>query len=256
MTQESFTTVSQRHITSDLAGAFASLSRMASSFIRVKTKQILAPSFISRFYDFLCASVSLWWILVFLPLFLLTACGNKELPTYEEQGYVFGTLVEVSVYGEEDAKARKAVTSVMQEFQRLHDLLHAWKPSALSDLNAAIAKGESREVTPEIAAMLKDAAQLSAQSDGLFNPAIGGLVRLWGFHADEYKAALPDEKQLAALVAAHPQMSDLVFCLLRQAQDRPSPMAKVSWCVAITRPCCSISAATPKAMRWIERRSC
>ncbi|MBI5435930.1 MAG: FAD:protein FMN transferase [Nitrosomonadales bacterium] len=141
----------------------------------------------------------------------LSACGNKEPPTYQEQGYVFGTLVEVSVYGEDEARARKAVTQVMQEFQRLHDLLHAWKPSALSDLNAAFAKGESREVTPELAAMLKDAAQLSAQSDGLFNPAIGGLVRLWGFHADEYKAALPDEKQLAALVTAHPQMSDLVF---------------------------------------------
>ncbi len=141
----------------------------------------------------------------------LAACGTKELPTYEEQGYVFGTLVEVSVYGEEDAKARKAVTSVMQEFQRLHDLLHAWKPSALSDLNAAFVKGESREVTPEIAAMLKDAAQLSVQSDGLFNPAIGGLVKLWGFHADEFKAALPDEKQLEALVAAKPQMSDLIF---------------------------------------------
>jgi len=141
----------------------------------------------------------------------LAACGKKELPTYEEQGYVFGTLVEVSVYGEEDAKARKAVTSVMQEFQRLHDLLHAWKPSALSDLNAAIARGESREMTPEIAAMLKDAAQLSAQSDGLFNPAIGGLIKLWGFQADEFKAALPDEKLLAALVAAKPQMSDLVF---------------------------------------------
>jgi thiamine biosynthesis lipoprotein len=141
----------------------------------------------------------------------LTSCGHKELPTYEEQGYVFGTLVEVSIYGEEDAKARKAVTLVMQEFQRLHDLLHAWKPSALSDLNAAIAKGESREVTPEIAAMLKDAAQLSAQSEGLFNPSIGRLVKLWGFHADEYKAALPDEKQLAALVASRPQMNDLTF---------------------------------------------
>ena len=141
----------------------------------------------------------------------LAACGKKELPTYEEQGYVFGTLVEVSIYGEEDAKARKAVTTVMREFQRLHDLLHAWKPSALSDLNAAIARGESRKVTPELAAMLKDAAQLSAQSDGLFNPAIGGLVRLWGFHADEFKAALPDERQLAALVAAKPQMSDLTF---------------------------------------------
>ena len=100
----------------------------------------------------------------------LAACGNKEPPTYQEQGYVFGTLVEVSVYGEEEARAQARRGPVMQEFQRLHDLLHAWKPSALSELNAAIAQGESREVSPELAAMLKDAAQLSAQSDGLFNP--------------------------------------------------------------------------------------
>ncbi len=153
-------------------------------------------------------------------LLALAACGGKEPPTYQEQGYVFGTLVEVSVYGEDEARARKAVTQVMQEFQRLHDLLHAWKPSALSDLNTAFAKGESREVTPELAAMLNDAAQLSAQSGGLFNPAIGGMVRLWGFHADEYKAVLPDEKQLAALVAAKPQMSDIVFLSSPPAEER------------------------------------
>ena len=133
---------------------------------------------------------------------------------------MFGTLVEVSVYGEDEGKARKAVTSVMQEFQRLHDLLHAWKPSALSDLNAAIARSESREVAPEVAAMLKDTALLSVQSDGLFNPAIGGMVKLWGFHADEYKAVLPDEKQVAALVAAKPQMSDLVFTPLPPGEGR------------------------------------
>jgi len=153
----------------------------------------------------------LFRVLLLLLTLLLTACGSKELPTYEEQGYVFGTLVEVSVYGEDEAKAREAVTSVMQEFQRLHNLLHAWKPSALSDLNAAIAKGESREVSPEIVTILKDAAQLSVQSDGLFNPSIGGLIKLWGFQADEFKARLPDEKQIAALVAKRPQMSDLVF---------------------------------------------
>ncbi len=155
-------------------------------------------------------------IVLILALLSLAACGSKELPIYQEQGYVFGTLVEVSVYGEDEARARQAVASVMQEFQRLHDLLHAWKPSALSDLNAAIAGGESRNIAPELAAMLKDAAQLSTQSEGLFNPAIGGLVKLWGFHADEYQVALRDEKQLAALVAAHPQMADLIFSPLPQ----------------------------------------
>ncbi|MBI2286547.1 MAG: FAD:protein FMN transferase [Nitrosomonadales bacterium] len=140
----------------------------------------------------------------------LAAC-SKEPPLYQEQGYVFGTLVDVTVYGESEPRARQAVNEVLQEFQRLHNLLHAWQPSELSELNAAFARGESKAVSPELAAMLQDAAQLSQQSQGLFNPAIGGLVQLWGFHADEFKAALPDEKQIAALVQANPQMGDLVF---------------------------------------------
>ena len=158
------------------------------------------------------AGMTVYWGLRFVvltALLLMTACSKE--PLYQEQGYVFGTLVEVSVYGADEAQAKRAVTSVMQEFQRLHDLLHAWKPSALSALNTAIANGKRFEVTPEMAAMLQDAAQISAQSDGLFNPAIGGLVQLWGFHADDFKPALPDEKKLAALVAANPQMSDMMF---------------------------------------------
>lgn len=140
----------------------------------------------------------------------LAACEGKE-PLYQEQGYVFGTLVDVTVYGESEPRARQAVGDVLHEFQRLHDMLHAWQPSELSELNTAFAEGESKAVSPELAAMLRDAAQLSQQSQGLFNPAIGGLVQLWGFHADEFKAALPDEKQIAQWVAANPQMSDIVF---------------------------------------------
>jgi thiamine biosynthesis lipoprotein len=140
---------------------------------------------------------------------LLSACGKE--PLYQEQGYVFGTLVEISIYGESEPRAKQAVTDVMHEFQRLHDMLHAWKPSELSDLNAAFARGESREISPELAMMLNDAALVSQQSNGLFNPAIGGLVQLWGFHADEFKPVQPDEKQIAQWLAANPQMSDIVI---------------------------------------------
>lgn len=140
---------------------------------------------------------------------LLSACGKE--PLYEEQAYVFGTQVDVSIYGEDEAKARKSVVLVMHEFQRLHDMLHAWKPSELSELNTAIALGKSKQVSPELAAMLQDAARVSAQSGELFNPAIGGLIQAWGFQADDFKAVLPDEKKVAALVKANPQMSDLIF---------------------------------------------
>lgn len=144
-----------------------------------------------------------------LMVLLLAGCGKE--PLYQEQAYVFGTQVDVTVYGADEAKARQAIVLVMHEFQRLHDELHAWKPSELSDLNLAIAQGKGKSVPPELAAMLRDAAHVSAQSDGLFNPAIGGLIQTWGFQADDFKAVLPDEKKVAALVKANPRMSDLVF---------------------------------------------
>ena len=144
-----------------------------------------------------------------IAVFILSGCSKE--PLYQEEAFVFGTRVEVSIYGEEESRARLSVAAVMQEFQRLHDLLHAWKPSALSELNVAFAQRKSANITPELDAMLRDAALLSEQSNGLFNPAIGGLVKLWGFHADEFKAALPDAKQLAALLAAQPQMRDISF---------------------------------------------
>ncbi|MBI5919588.1 MAG: FAD:protein FMN transferase [Nitrosomonadales bacterium] len=139
----------------------------------------------------------------------LGACGKE--PLYQEEGFVFGTRVEITVYGEDEAQARQAINAAMHEFQRLHDLLHAWQPSPLSELNAALAAGKSKEVPPEIAAILHDATELSAQSDGLFNPALGRLIKLWGFQSDEFLPILPDEKQVAALVVANPQMSDLGF---------------------------------------------
>jgi thiamine biosynthesis lipoprotein len=149
-------------------------------------------------------------ILLVIAALLLAACEGRE-PLYQEQGYVFGTLVDVSVYGEPEPQARQAVAAVMHEFQRLHDRLHAWQPGELSELNAAFASGESLAVSAELAAMLKDAAQLSEQSGGLFNPAIGGLIKLWGFHADEFGAVLPDEKLIARWVKDKPQMSDIVI---------------------------------------------
>ncbi|GAB1232665.1 FAD:protein FMN transferase [Ferrigenium sp. UT4] len=142
-------------------------------------------------------------------MFLLAGCSKE--PFYQEQAYVFGTIVEVSIYGEDEAKARQGTAAVLAEFQRLHDMLHAWQPSELSALNTAIAQGKTFKATPELAMMLRDAASVSQRSGGTFNPAIGGLIQLWGFQSDDFKPVLPDMRKVAALLKANPQMSDLVF---------------------------------------------
>ena len=151
----------------------------------------------------------------------LSACGPA--PLYREQAYVFGTLVEISIAGEDPARARQAAQAVLREFDRLHRRLHAWQDSELEALNAAFARGSAPvPVADDLAAMLRDAAAWSRRSDGLFNPAIGNLVRLWGFHADEYIPRLPAEAEIQRLLAAAPSMDDLIFADGRLASRNPA----------------------------------
>ena len=59
--------------------------------------------------------------------------------------------------------------------------------------------------------MLTDAKAIAATGDELFNPALGQLIALWGFHTDTFTPHRPDPARLAALVAARPQMADLTI---------------------------------------------
>ena len=81
-------------------------------------------------------------------------------PLVQQQSYVFGTLVEVSVYGAPKEQAQAATSAVLARFDELHRTLHAWQPSEFSRLNAALAQGRRVSVTPELTAMLRDAQTL------------------------------------------------------------------------------------------------
>ena len=140
-------------------------------------------------------------------LALLTGCGRE--PLVSKESYVFGTRVQVLIWGENEAKAETAANTVLREFDRLHRAYHAWQPSELTALNDAIAAGKSHEVTPEMAAFVTEARDLAAQGEYLFDPGIGQLIQLWGFHDDTFKPQLPDPAKLKALQAAHPSIADL-----------------------------------------------
>lgn len=140
----------------------------------------------------------------------LAGCGRE--PVQQSQSYVFGTLVDITIYGEPEARAKQLSGHVLQEFQRLHHDLHAWKQgSELDTLNQAFSAGKSTPVSAELAAMLTDATKLSEQSGGLFNPAIGHLIRIWGFQGDEFKPVTPDPDTLRQWVSAQPRMTDIVI---------------------------------------------
>ena len=148
-------------------------------------------------------------------LLLLTNCFlascDKE-PLYNTQSYVFGTLVDISIYGESELAAQEISNQIIRDFQALHNRLHAWRPSELKTLNRAFALGKIPvTIKPDVAAMIADATQLSVQSKGAFNPSIGSLIQAWGFQQDEFKPTVIDENKLKSLVQANPQMTDIVI---------------------------------------------
>ena len=149
-------------------------------------------------------------ILVFC-LFFLASCSPKE-PLYNTQSYVFGTLVDITIYGESEEKSQAVSNDIILNFQDLHNRLHAWRPSKLKSLNAAFAQGKTPvRVDADIAAMIAQATALSVKSNGAFNPSIGGLIEAWGFHHDAFKPVPIDKEKINRLVKANPQMSDIII---------------------------------------------
>jgi len=138
---------------------------------------------------------------------LLAACG-QPVP-WRQESYVFGTRVELAIAGVPEAQARAAGSRVLQEFDRLHRTYHAWQPSELSALNESMAAGRTHQVTAEFAAYIREAQAIAAAGDHLFDPGIGRLIALWGFHTDDIQARLPDAAAVKALLAQHPSIADL-----------------------------------------------
>ena len=148
--------------------------------------------------------------LLFIIVFI-AGCTKPE-PLYNTQSYVFGTLVDISIYGETELAAQEISNQIIRDFQALHNRLHAWRPSELKALNRAFALGKTPvTIKPDLALMILDATQLSVQSNGAFNPSIGGLIQAWGFQQDEFKPTEIDDNKLKSLVQANPQMTDIVI---------------------------------------------
>lgn len=145
--------------------------------------------------------------LILCAIGLLGGCGDS--PPVRQESFVFGTRVEVLTLGAPKAAANEALAAVLREFDRLHRTYHPWQPSDLTRLNAAIARGEPAEVSDEMLFLIRQSQDYAARSEGLFNPAIGHLIELWGFHKDSITPHLPSPEELRQTLAQHPDVRDL-----------------------------------------------
>lgn len=155
-------------------------------------------------------------------LLLLAGC-NPPPAAYHEQMLVFGTLVEVKLWGVEEAKAKPLVARLAADFDYMHHTWHAWEPGGLSRVNQLLASGEEFTVEPAILPLIRRGAELSQRSGDLFNPAIGQLIALWGFASDDPPhGPPPDPATIRALVAQQPRMADIILNGIKARGTNPA----------------------------------
>jgi thiamine biosynthesis lipoprotein len=147
-----------------------------------------------------------------LALLLLTACQQESQESlYKKQYFIFGTIIDVLIWHNNDSVVNKALNKVELELNAMHTQWHAWKAGRLSEINEQLYDGKTVKLTEEEAQFINTTKQLSIQSMGYFNPAIGELINLWGFHTDAYPITEPppEDSEIRTFLQNLPTMNDI-----------------------------------------------
>ena len=148
--------------------------------------------------------------LIFIVFFFIAGCHQAKI--VEKKDYIFGTIVEIKVFGENEEAAVHSIELVFEEFRRLHHYLHPWEKSILNEINESIRNGRNyRTEDNEIISIINHNIELESKTHGYFNPAIGKLIQSWGFHSDQFANTMPNLSHIQDLRKNLPHMSDISF---------------------------------------------
>jgi len=157
------------------------------------------PSLVKYLRPFLASLLALY----------LVGCGQPTDRIYQQQLLAFGTLIDITLYDVQPAEARRAIQAVDAMFQQQHRDWHAWQRGELDDLNQAIAAGHSLKTDTSIIHLIRLGRHFESLSHGLFNPAIGHLLQLWGFQQDAPNHAPPDQAAISQWLRSAPSTLQL-----------------------------------------------
>lgn len=131
-------------------------------------------------------------IALFLATFL-SSCSAFSPREVSRSDFVLGTACSVRLVGGGD---QKLLDAVFERLKRIEDELSVSKPGSQIDAVNAAAGTSPVAVGPDALAIVKRDLDLSAWSDGAFDPSVGPLVKLWGIGTDH--ARLPEPREIAA----------------------------------------------------------
>ena len=125
-----------------------------------------------------------------LCLFLLPGCGAAgEAAASTRYLTAMDTVMTLTAYG---ADRDRALEAAVAEIRRLDSLLSIGNDSSdISRLN----REKTAVLSPDAASLLGSALDLARDTQGIFDPTVYPLVKLWGFYDKDYQ--VPSRQELS-----------------------------------------------------------
>ncbi|MCB1561554.1 MAG: FAD:protein FMN transferase [Xanthomonadales bacterium] len=155
---------------------------------------------------------------------LLALAGCQQPPPLRETLVVFGGEADFQIITNQPDQARQALAGINQRLTRYDHEWHAWRPGPLVDINRALARGEAVEAPASVIMLIQRSRPFQTMTDGLFDPAIGGLLAMWGFHTSKFPVTspAPDETEIKRWRDTLPTLDDVHINGHRVSSDDPA----------------------------------
>jgi thiamine biosynthesis lipoprotein len=137
-------------------------------------------------------------LLLLLLWLLLLSPVNATAKWYRQDAAIMGTAIAVDLWYEDEVRGRELTQAVMDEMQRIDELMSTYKPgSELSRINSR-AGDEAVPVSAELLALIRQALDFSRLTDGAFDITYASAGQYYDFR----KHIRPSAERLAQAVPA------------------------------------------------------
>ena len=148
-------------------------------------------------------------LLAVLSLGLFTSACQQQPSEHHDEFLVFGTVINVTLLDVDSKTAEEAFRHIREDLKVMHRVWHVWEPGSLMRINKLLELTGEFSAAPSVLEVVHVAKDLAIKSQHLFNPAIGKLIALWGFHSHKQPGKLPSEKAIKDLVKQNPTLENI-----------------------------------------------
>lgn len=109
---------------------------------------------------------------------------------YSKTNFVMSTVLSEKIYGTKDV-----TQDIKEELDKLEKEQLSWREdsSVVSKINADAQKGTKTKLDSAMTSWVEDSLELARRSNGVFDPTIGRLTRLWNIEGDNPKVPSKQE---------------------------------------------------------------